>query len=113
LSAIHDLATQVTNPRLRERTVTEWACASKEKKFGLVFGDHLSELLSLLKARPRRCLSSLALTACQIRFHCERHRAEKLSALKEMFCKALALPREPGPPTATQPSLAAPRAPTP
>lgn len=54
MSAIHDLISQVTDPRLRERLAAEWAKASKEKKFGLVFEDHLPELLPLHKARPRR-----------------------------------------------------------
>ena len=35
MSAIHDLITQVSDPRLRERLAAEWASASKEKKFGL------------------------------------------------------------------------------
>lgn len=54
MSAIHDLIAQVSDPRLRERLAAEWARASKEKKFGLVFEDHLPELLPLYKARPRR-----------------------------------------------------------
>lgn len=54
MSAIHDLIAQVSDPRLRERLATEWASASKEKKFGLVFEDHLPELLPLYKAKPRR-----------------------------------------------------------
>ena len=54
MSAIHDLIAQVSDPRLRERLAAEWASASKEKKFGLVFEDHLPELLPLYKARPRR-----------------------------------------------------------
>lgn len=54
MSAIHDLISQMTDPRLRERLAAEWAKASKEKKFGLVFEDHLPELLPLHKARPRR-----------------------------------------------------------
>jgi adenine-specific DNA-methyltransferase len=37
LSAIHDLINQIDDPRLRERLAAEWANASKEKKFGLVF----------------------------------------------------------------------------
>lgn len=41
-------------PRLRERLAAEWASASKEKKFGLVFEDHMPELLPLYKAKPRR-----------------------------------------------------------
>jgi adenine-specific DNA-methyltransferase len=50
LSAIHDLIAQVTDPRLRDRLAAEWAKASREKKFGLVFEDHLPELLPLHKA---------------------------------------------------------------
>jgi adenine-specific DNA-methyltransferase len=44
LSAIHDLISQIDDPRLRERLTTEWASASQNKKFGLVFEDHLPEL---------------------------------------------------------------------
>ena len=50
MSAIHDLISQVTDPRLRDRLAAEWAKASKDKKFGLVFEDHLPELLPLHKA---------------------------------------------------------------
>ena len=54
MSAIHDLIQQVDDLRLRERLAAEWVAASQEKKFGLVFEDHLPELLPLHKARPRR-----------------------------------------------------------
>lgn len=54
MSAIHDLINQIDDPRLRERLTAEWASASQDKKFGLVFEDHLPELLPLYKARPRR-----------------------------------------------------------
>jgi len=54
LSAIHDLIAQISDPRLRERLAAEWASAAKEKKFGLVFEDHLPELLPLHGAAPRR-----------------------------------------------------------
>ena len=54
MSAIHDLIAQVSDPRLRERLAAEWASASQEKKFGLVFEDHLPELLPLHGAKPRR-----------------------------------------------------------
>lgn len=54
MSAIHDLINQIDDPRLRERLTTEWANASKEKKFGLVFEDHLPELLPLHSAKPRK-----------------------------------------------------------
>ena len=54
MSAIHDLIAQISDPRLRERLAAEWAAASQEKKFGLVFEDHLPELLPLYEAKPRR-----------------------------------------------------------
>jgi len=54
MSAIHDLIGQISDPRLRERLGAEWANAAKEKKFGLVFEDHLPELLPLHGAKPRK-----------------------------------------------------------
>lgn len=54
MSAIHDLIAQISDPRLRERLATEWAHAAREKKFGLVFEDHLPELLPLHGAKPRK-----------------------------------------------------------
>lgn len=54
MSAIHDLISQIGDPRLRERLAAEWKAASTGKKFGLVFEEHLPELLPLPKARPRR-----------------------------------------------------------
>lgn len=54
MSAIHDLIAQISDPRLRERLAAEWATASQDKKFGLVFEDHLPELLPLYKAKPSR-----------------------------------------------------------
>ena len=54
MSAIHDLINQIDDPRLRERLAAEWANASKEKKFGLVFEDHLPELLPLYGVKPRK-----------------------------------------------------------
>ena len=54
MSAIHDLIAQISDTRLRERLATEWATASQDKKFGLMFEDHLPELLPLHKAKPRR-----------------------------------------------------------
>lgn len=50
MSAIHDLIAQISDTRLRERLAAEWASASREKKFGLVFEDHLPELLPLYGA---------------------------------------------------------------
>lgn len=54
MAAIHDLIAQIGDPRLRERLAAEWARATRERKFGLVFEDHLPELLPLPKARPRK-----------------------------------------------------------
>ena len=54
MSAIHDLIAQISDPRLRERLAAEWDNATKEKKFGLVFEDHLPELLPLYGAKPRK-----------------------------------------------------------
>jgi len=54
VSAIHDLIAQISDTRLRERLAAEWASASREKKFGLVFEDHLPELLPLYGAKPRK-----------------------------------------------------------
>ncbi len=54
MSAIDDLILQISDPRLRERLAAEWANASREKKFGLVFENHLPELLPLHGAKPRK-----------------------------------------------------------
>lgn len=54
MSAMTDLIAQIEDPRLRERLRQEWAAATKEKKFGLVFDPHLPELLPLPGARPRQ-----------------------------------------------------------
>jgi adenine-specific DNA-methyltransferase len=54
MAAIHDLIAQIGDARLRERITAEWAKATRDRKFGLVFEDHLPELLPLPKARPRK-----------------------------------------------------------
>ncbi|HMN21096.1 MAG TPA: site-specific DNA-methyltransferase [Ottowia sp.] len=54
MSAIDTLIAQVSDSRLRERLAAEWSSARKEKKFGLVFEDHLPELLPLHGAKPRK-----------------------------------------------------------
>ena len=54
MAAIHDLIAQIGDERLRERLTAEWAKATRDRKFGLVFEDHLPELLPLPKARPRK-----------------------------------------------------------
>ena len=54
MSAIDTLIAQISDPRLRERLTAEWDNAKKEKKFGLVFEDHLPELLPLHCAKPHK-----------------------------------------------------------
>ena len=54
MAAIHDLIAQVADARLRDRITAEWTKATRDRKFGLVFEDHLPELLPLPKARPRK-----------------------------------------------------------
>lgn len=54
MSAIDTLIAQISDPRLRERLTAEWGNAKKERKFGLVFEDHLPELLPLHGAKPRK-----------------------------------------------------------
>jgi hypothetical protein len=49
-----DLIAQIEDPRLRERLRQEWAAATKENEFGLVFDPHWPELLPLPGVRPRR-----------------------------------------------------------
>ena len=45
MAAIHDLIAQIGDERLRERLSAESAKAARERKFGLVFEEHLPELL--------------------------------------------------------------------
>ena len=43
MAAINDLVRQIENPELRQRIQQEVAKMSKQKKFGLVFEEHLPE----------------------------------------------------------------------
>lgn len=54
MSAISDLIAQIGDSRLRERLASEWSAATQAKKFGLVFEDHLPELVPLFGTRARR-----------------------------------------------------------
>lgn len=54
MAAIHDLIEQIADPRLRDRIGAEWSNVAKNKKFGLVFEDHLPELLPLYNMKPQR-----------------------------------------------------------
>ena len=47
MAAIHDLLQQVSDPALRERLEAEIDRITKQKKFGLVFEDHLPECTPL------------------------------------------------------------------
>ncbi|MCD8077499.1 MAG: site-specific DNA-methyltransferase, partial [Lachnospiraceae bacterium] len=47
MAAIHDLLAQVTDEGLRERLSQEIDKISKQKKFGLVFEEHLPECTPL------------------------------------------------------------------
>ena len=53
MSAIDDLIAQIEDRALRERLKIETARIAKEKKFGLVFEEHLPELTPLYNAEIR------------------------------------------------------------
>ena len=54
MSAINDLIAQIEDKALRERLMIETNRITKEKKFGLVFEEHLPELTPLYKAEVRK-----------------------------------------------------------
>lgn len=54
MAAIDDLISQVEDKALRERLREEAARLTKEKKFGLVFEEHLPELTPIYEAKIRR-----------------------------------------------------------
>lgn len=54
MAAIDDLIAQVEDKALRDRLRTEAARIIKQKKFGLVFEDHLPELTPIYSAKVRR-----------------------------------------------------------
>lgn len=54
MAAIHDLLNQITDPKLRERITREWEAATRHKKFGLVFEQHLPEVVPIYSAKPRK-----------------------------------------------------------
>lgn len=54
MAAIHDLLKQIEDPRLRERISREYETATRHKKFGLVFEQHLPEMVPIYSALPRR-----------------------------------------------------------
>lgn len=54
MAAIDDLIAQIEDQALRERLAAEMDRITKEKKFGLVFEDHLPELTPIYNAKIRR-----------------------------------------------------------
>lgn len=54
MAAIDDLIAQIEDKALRERLRMETSRITKEKKFGLVFEDHLPELTPIYSAKVRR-----------------------------------------------------------
>lgn len=54
MAAIDDLIAQIEDKALRERLTLEMKRLTREKKFGLVFEDHLPELPPIYSARVRR-----------------------------------------------------------
>ena len=54
MAAIHDLLKQIGDARLRERLAREWKTATRNKKFGLVYEQHLPELVPIYNSTPRR-----------------------------------------------------------
>ena len=59
MAAIKDLLQQITDPMLRERLTEEVTRISKNKKFGLVFEEHVPECTPLYGV-PIRCDSTVA-----------------------------------------------------
>ena len=53
MAAIDDLIAQIDDPALRERLAREVAELQRTRKFGLVFEQHLPELLPIYSATPR------------------------------------------------------------
>ena len=68
MSAIDTLIAQISDPRLRERLTAEWDNAKKEKKFGLVFEEHLPECTPLwdipVKAGRKEALRPWCRSTC-------------------------------------------------
>ncbi len=73
--AMDGLVAQVSEPRLRQRMAAGWGRATKQKKFGLMFEDHLPELLPLHGEKSRKgdwmCRKKGPLKAAWQGKHCE------------------------------------------
>ena len=53
MAAIDDLIAQIEDPALRERLARKITELQRTRKFGLVFEQHLPELLPIYSATPR------------------------------------------------------------
>lgn len=54
MAAIHDFLKQITDPKLRERIARQYDDDTRQKKFGLVYQQHLPEVVPIYSAKPRR-----------------------------------------------------------
>ena len=54
MAVLQDLIQQIDDPKLRERILTEVNKLNKQKKFGLVFEEHLPECTPLYDTEIKR-----------------------------------------------------------
>ena len=54
MAAIHGLLKQIPDPALRSRLEEEYAHATQDKKFGLVFEEHIPECTPLYGVSVKR-----------------------------------------------------------
>lgn len=90
MAAIHDLINQIENPELRARIQQEIDQMNKQKKFGLVFEEHLPECTPLYDIPVRRG-STVALKAGKV--------TETYVVLKLKDDTAVCLPKSGGEPS--------------
>ena len=91
MAAINDLINQIDNQELRERIAQEVDRMNRQKKFGLVFEEHLPECTPLYDV-PIRKNSTVALKAGKV--------SDTFVVLKVENGKALCLPKAGGEPAA-------------
>ena len=65
MAVIDELVSQISDPALRDRIASEVAQVNKQKKFGLVFEEHLPECTPLWDI-PVKVGSKVALKAGQV-----------------------------------------------
>lgn len=76
MAAINDLVNQIENPELRERIQREINKMNKQKKFGLVFEEHLPECTPLYDI-PVRAGSLVTLKNGDMNLYIVRERNDK------------------------------------